>query len=421
MQHCPRFERPMTGDQYKLCRNEIPDFPSAQRCFTLTRWAQQAVTLRAQHAAAAEALRNDPKLPSLYRRGLNFMRDFAKHAGAGFVVTSALGQQRRRAICDTCNYRNRQADACSLCGCPVNSMIRWAIKKCPDNPPRWLAEEPTRDSVVEPVPDEDDLRLYEHDLNGATRLPALPVFLSAQFLVRNFGSLYAGQTAIFLGRGPSLADMDLEAIRRSGLLTIAVNNATEIYSDPHIYMCIDNPSDFPGSHWRSLATQKLIPYEWVRGEVPGSGPVRAFANTSYFVRNARFRADMFLTEPTFNVGADPERPDDAGVAGARSVMFPMIKAAYILGVRRLILLGCDFRMNEEQPYADSATKGDAGVRSNNDAYRILNDRFTRLRPYLESAGLTVVNATPNSRLDAFPRVSLAHTLDSLASNTYYGV
>jgi hypothetical protein len=118
--------------------------------------------------------------------------------------------------------------------------------------------------------------------------------------------------------------------------------------------------------------------------------------------NTAFNADAFLTEPTVNYGMNDKKVDALGNKGSRSVMLAALKMLYYLGFRTVYIIGADFHMTEEKPYAFDQGKGSAGVSSNNNTYRILDSRFTALQPKFLEAGFTVFNCTPGSRLTAFP-------------------
>jgi hypothetical protein len=78
---------------------------------------------------------------------------------------------------------------------------------------------------------------------------------------------------------------------------------------------------------------------------------------------------------------------------------------YYLGVRRVFLLGCDFRMAERQPnYAFPQYRNRASIASNNRLYATLNRRLQRLGPYFDEAGYQVFNCTPGSGLTVYPYV-----------------
>lgn len=51
------------------------------------------------------------------------------------VIVSQEEQERRLAICETCDHFSESR--CTLCGCCANLKTRIATEHCPDNPPRW--------------------------------------------------------------------------------------------------------------------------------------------------------------------------------------------------------------------------------------------------------------------------------------------
>lgn len=218
--------------------------------------------------------------------------------------------------------------------------------------------------------------------------------------------LYPHSTWFFLGGGPSLADVDLAALE--GRNTIAANGVCEVFPRPTVWTCVDPPDDPPGRFkgvpWADPDVLKLIPRALAGCDTGDGLQAHERPSTGFFPRNGLFRPWTFLEEPSVNWGGD--RPFGA----ARSVMLCALRLVYYLGGRRLVLLGCDFKMDPERPYAHSAAKDERGCASNNDKFRILDRRFGMLRPYLERARMTVVNATPGSHLTAFPLVDLAEEL-----------
>jgi len=83
--------------------------------------------------------------PSLFQKAANFAAAAAQHVAAGAPMASEAEVQRRHAICTACPHFDGKA--CGLCGCPVArerkwlSKLSWADQRCPDDPPRWGAED----------------------------------------------------------------------------------------------------------------------------------------------------------------------------------------------------------------------------------------------------------------------------------------
>lgn len=86
-------------------------------------------------------------------------------------------------------------------------------------------------------------------------------------------------------------------------------------------------------------------------------------------------------------------------------MYVALRLLFYLGVRRLYLLGCDFRMKKgSQNYAFEQDRSDGSVNGNNSSYRVLNVRLKHLVPYFTKEGYEIFNCTPDSGLTAFPYV-----------------
>lgn len=77
----------------------------------------------------------DSPLPSLFVRSANYISSLADHVAGGSVLVSDEVKSHRRKKCDQCQYRNREHDACSLCGCQLNKTaigdkLAWATSRC---------------------------------------------------------------------------------------------------------------------------------------------------------------------------------------------------------------------------------------------------------------------------------------------------
>lgn len=216
----------------------------------------------------------------------------------------------------------------------------------------------------------------------------------------------------FLGGGPSLADVDLSTL--TGRQVLAVNSCCELFPQPTVWLGVDQPDDppdrFRGVPWEDASVIKFLPRAWAGCDAGGEFTYERL-NTHFFLRNHRFDAGQFLSERSVNWGAD------APYGSGRSVMLAALKLLWYLGASRIVLLGVDWHMDPARPYAHSAPKDEVGCASNNDKFRILEARFRILGPILERAGMTVVNATERSRLEAFPRTTLDYELRSEAMFT----
>jgi hypothetical protein len=90
---------------------------------------------------------------------------------------------------------------------------------------------------------------------------------------------------------------------------------------------------------------------------------------------------------------------------------------YFLGVRRVYLLGCDFRMEVgKQNYAFPQARTGASVRGNNSTYAVLNARLEQLRPHFEREGFEIYNCTPESGLQVFPHLDFETALTLMTAD-----
>lgn len=228
----------------------------------------------------------------------------------------------------------------------------------------------------------------------------------------DLSGLYRGHSVFYLGGGPSLRTVDLSSLSARGVLTCAVNNVAAIFR-PQLWVSADDPGNFADAIWRDPGIMKFIPCDHlVRSVVvrDSDGSLRESdervaempAVFGYHL-NTIFRPEAWLAEETINWGNDGSRPDLDGNTGARSVMFVAIRLLHYLGVRRVYLLGCDFRMTfDQENYAFPQARTRKSVQNNNNTYRILNRRFRHLRPYFDANGFEVFNCTVDSGLVAFP-------------------
>lgn len=267
---------------------------------------------------------------------------------------------------------------------------RTTTKQCEACPDKEIAHE-----------DVEGLDIF--DMGMATSLPRRPTLCHADGSTVDLKGHFAGRTAFFLGGGPSLGSLPLAEFHRQHIITLGVNNVAELFT-PTIWMCVDPPSKFPANVFANPFVWKLIPRAFANHPCADGKIADDHPSIMYFRRNARFNPRTFLTEPTFNWGNRVGAHDGLGYQGGRSVMFSALKMLWYLGCSRVVLLGCDFHMEQEQPYAHSERKDARGIRGNNLKFECVNARLKVLRGIFDDAGFTVLNGTTGSQLTAFPAV-----------------
>lgn len=240
------------------------------------------------------------------------------------------------------------------------------------------------------------------------------MFVNADGQTVPLKDLYRGRSAFLICGGPSLAQMGRKVhriIQRPAFLTMAVNNAPKLIR-PNLWCSVDEPDHFLRSIFLDPKILKFQPVgktskklwhsdRWESMDVR----VRDCPNVFYYTLTHAGFPDEFLSQPQFFWGFDSKS------GGGRSVMHVAIKLLYVLGCRRIFLLGADFHMTPERGYAFEQARHAGSVKNNNDTYRKLNERFAVLRPQFEAAELHVFNCTPGSQLEAFDRMPFMKAAD----------
>lgn len=360
----------------KVCGNNLPDLntdPPDKVYFPCPSLAGQPL----------------PKpLPPKWTRFTNFSKALARFVASPKTVTKEQFEERLN-ICKDCVWRNK--NHCSVCGCKLSGLMnkpKLKTENCPLG--KWPSPKAPMNKLI-----------FKNDFH--------PVDLE---------NLFKGGSCFFIGGGPSLLE-NLPAtqalLASRGVLTAAVNNIAARHIRPNIWISVDNPSSFSDVIFKDPAIMKFVAEENYNknfldthnGKKEASKTkVSQCPNTFYFPRNKDFDAQKFLTEPTVNWGNHTDIVDSEGNKGGRSVMLAAIKILYYLGFRRIYLLGCDFNMTEQQPYAFEQKKHAGGCKTNNQMYEIMDSRFKVLRPILEKNKCIIKNCTPNSKLTAFDHISL---------------
>lgn len=246
------------------------------------------------------------------------------------------------------------------------------------------------------------------------------------------GGLYKNQSCFLIVSGPSLNKLNLSLLDQPGIITLGVNNSVRTYR-PDLWISVDDPANFMVSIWKDPKIQKFVMHgkrdkilwdnvAWKKSDTLVSN----CPNVVYYRDNEYFKpTDEYLDENTFNWGNHTDRcecgfkrqKDAKGkkirecpkckqrLWGARSVMLAAVKLAYVLGFRKIFIIGADFKMDSDNKYAWQQNRSQGSIKNNNSAYARLNTRFDLLRPVFENRGLYVFNATPESELHSFVKIS----------------
>jgi len=216
------------------------------------------------------------------------------------------------------------------------------------------------------------------------------------------GDHFRGRPCFLICGGPSFANIDQSKLNLPGVLTMGINNSVKSYR-PDMWICVDDPRNFVKSVWLDPKIMKFAPLchgekklfdsdKWEEMSVKvGDCP-----NVFHYRRNEHFQAEQYLFEDTVNWG------NHKNYGGGRSVMLAAIRILFFLGIRDIFLLGADFDMDKDVQYHFDQNKDRGAQKSNNQTYKLLIERFTKLKPIFEENKLNVYNCNLKSNLKVFP-------------------
>jgi len=193
---------------------------------------------------------------------------------------------------------------------------------------------------------------------------------------------HTDETVVVLGNGPSINDIDLTLL--NDVVTIGVNLIG-----------------------RAMNPDYLL---WLEQDcLPGTkcaGIFDEFASTPgrKFVAREVARNHLFETFEHYQPGEEGPLLSgdfDQGLYWSRTVAFPAINLAYILGASRIVLAGID--MNDQSHFHSDEGKDKPYFEVA--AERIMRD-YQRLVGFAKERGFEVVNVSMDSAVKCFPFMSL---------------
>jgi len=227
--------------------------------------------------------------------------------------------------------------------------------------------------------------------------------------------LYAGRAAFLILGGPSVASLDRSDFGRPGVLTMGVNNSPAVIR-PNLWISADPPAKFLRSVWLDPTILKFL---WT---THAGKKIYCSANRAMTEDRASdcpgiiqygtmdpVEPETFLESSALQWGARGEPTK------CRSVMLLALRVLYDLGVRTVFLVGADFHQSPDAAYGWGEKADPARCKRNNQLFESLTGIFADLKPVFDAAGFHVYNATPGSKLDVFPHVSLADAMDFAAA------
>lgn len=255
----------------------------------------------------------------------------------------------------------------------------------------------------------------EESIPSVRRTGYFPFFYNMDGLPVWLNAMYRGQSAFLLAGGPSVRELKLQVLSKCWVMTL--NNAHTSFRGNAACM-VDDPSRFSLSLWldptvvkfapmscfgKALWDNRLIASPRAHGSAtprhiwePARWKVADCPNVIGYRRNEKMHPPRWLHEETINWG------NHAKYGGGRSVMLAALRILFILGFRRVYLLGVDFEMSAQKRYHFAEERTPASIKGNMSTYAKLQDWFTALQPIFVKEKFIVKNCNPRSKLTAFP-------------------
>lgn len=274
---------------------------------------------------------------------------------------------------------------------------------------------------------------------GNARHPDLaqPVFLRHNGLPVNIIDLFHGETCYLIGKGPSIGKI-LEDSNTKSLLMHPTVLRYGMNSSPSIidYNCqfwtaVDRMNKFPSQILKNPSTMKFIPLNrfYLRGYHITKGKEQqetlAYGNTftancpntfgvHCYLLNDDTKGKIsfgksFLTSPSILYGY---------YRGFKSVMLFAMKVAIMLGFKKIVFLGVDFKMNAQIPYYKETMENYSKfhVDHNNNLYNFLAPTIKEIHDLLKNKingyDVELLTATKIDMMPFIPVIDLKEMLKS---------
>jgi hypothetical protein len=266
-----------------------------------------------------------------------------------------------------------------------------------NNPSTRQSEQDARNRLMPIRKNKDGLVVYDRHKKRATLKDTL-----------------SGCSMFMVCGGPSLKLLDLSQLTRRGVVSLGINNVSAI-APVNYFLCSDPPEKFHSTIWFDPRITKLIPIckarkerlRIKRGDKFYRLPFRPkdVPNIFFFERREWFDPEDFLTSEAATWGNNEEAFNAGKSPRLLFTFFLGLRLCHYLGVSNLFLLGVDFNMTSDSPYAFAQSEMNNSCKTNNGSYKKAIEWCRQLKPKFDEAGFNVFNCNPVSALDVFPYVS----------------
>lgn len=204
----------------------------------------------------------------------------------------------------------------------------------------------------------------------------------------NIYNLYKDQTCFLIGRGPSLGEYVNnkeinKMLHHPAIVKYGMNDSPECLDyDCQLYTCTDRPNKFPKQIWKNPNIMKLVSANRVnlgdsynhvayrdKADVYSSNCPNIFSVFTYLIDSKDSSkldfVNSYLSSPAVLYGYHN---------GKKCTLLAALKIAMLLGFKRIVLLGVDFKMNNANPYLGKSTSDYPQFHSkhNNELYKFVS-------------------------------------------------
>ena len=250
-----------------------------------------------------------------------------------------------------------------------------------------------------------------------------PFFYTRDGASLDLVGLYRDAACFMVSNGPSLKNLDLDLLKKPGIMTLAINNGAATLLErgitPDFWVCVDQPSRFVKQIWTNPGIMKFIPMasfdkdlwdneDWGPMSKHG-GPRKPYQcpNVIGYRRNEKFAAHRFFTEASINWGCHKRW------GGCRTVLLPAIRIPHLLGFRRLYMLGVDLNMTQDGAYHFDEGRTKHAVSNNTKTYkRILEEYGPGMAAQAPKVGYNIYNCNKSSALKCFQYVPFDKAIEA---------
>lgn len=199
--------------------------------------------------------------------------------------------------------------------------------------------------------------------------------------------MWRGRTVVILAGGPSLTADQVEHVRQAqaadACQVLAINNSLWL-------------APWADAHW--FCDRRW--WDWHQDEV------RAFGGVKLTLEN--YDLAELGVHGVHNMGAVGFCPDPRGVYTGKNSGYQCIHVAAHAQAARVLLLGYDMRIVEGRTHWHAGHGRPLGPKVYS---QIMLPHFEALRAPLEARGVEVINCTPGSALDVWPRGRIEDCLE----------